>query len=434
LILGSTVLVVGVILLFARLFRRLYRLVNAWLNRVMPVRVARLIGFVIAVVVFWNLVNGLLVRTGLRIADRSFQQLDAWIDDDLEPPSHPEAVGGPSSLVNWKDLGRQGRDFVAKGPTAAKLEEFFGAPMPSPIRVYVGLNSAPTPEERADLALRELIRTGGFERPVLLLITPTGSGWIDPSALNTVEYLHRGNIASVSAQYSYLNSPLSLLTEANNGLEMSRALFARVYGHWRTLPAGSRPRLYLHGLSLGALNSDQSFNLYDIIDDPFQGAMWSGPPFATVNWRMMTNQREPGSPAWLPRFRDGKVVRFMNQDGLKDGQSGWGPFRIVFLQYGSDPITFFEPSSAWREPDWMREPRAPDVSPKLRWFPVVTMLQLAADMVLSTAPTGFGHIYAPEDYIDAWTSLTQPEGWTPTELQRLKDEFADDVSTLSSAP
>jgi uncharacterized membrane protein len=258
---GSTVLVCGVVVLLARLFLRLFRLLTVRLDRFMPPRVSRLLGFALAVLVFWSLLNGLLVRTGLRMADRSFQQLDAWIDADLEPPGHPEAVGGPSSLVNWEDLGRQGRDFAGKGPTAAKLEAFFGEPMPSPIRVYVGLNSAPTAEERADLALRELIRVGGFERPVLLLITPTGSGWIDPSALDTVEYLHRGDIASVSAQYSYLNSPLSLLTEAAYGVEMARALFKRIYGHWRTLPAGSRPRLYLHGLSLGALNSDQSFKL-----------------------------------------------------------------------------------------------------------------------------------------------------------------------------
>lgn len=46
----------------------------------------------------------------------------------------------------------------------------------------------------------------------------------------------------------------------------------------------------------------------------------------------------------------------------------------------------------------MRGPRGPDVSPDLRWFPIVTMLQLAADMMLGTAPQGFGHEYGPVDY------------------------------------
>ncbi|WP_269321254.1 alpha/beta-hydrolase family protein [Halomonas sp. BC04] len=58
----------------------------------------------------------------------------------------------------------------------------------------------------------------------------------------------------------------------------------------------------------------------------------------------MTRSRELGSPAWLPTFRNGSVVRFMNQyQGLEMPYGEWGDFRIAFLQYGSDPITFFEP-------------------------------------------------------------------------------------------
>ena len=64
----------------------------------------------------------------------------------------------------------------------------------------------------------------------------------------------------------------------------------------------ARPKLYLHGLSLGALNSDLSFNIFDIVGDPFQGALWSGPPFPSVTWRAATAGRDPQSPAWLPRF------------------------------------------------------------------------------------------------------------------------------------
>jgi uncharacterized membrane protein len=138
----------------------------------------------------------------------------------------------------------------------------------------------------------------------------------------------------------------------------------------------------------------------------------------------MTRDREAGSPAWLPRYRDGAVVRFMNQtSGPLEGYGAWNDFRIVFLQYASDPITFFDPSIAWNEPDWMKPPRGPDVSPDLRWFPLVTMLQLAADMVVGTAPTGFGHEFAPSDYIEAWLALAEPEGWTPAELERLRKVF-----------
>jgi uncharacterized membrane protein len=418
-VIGALVFVL--VLGLARLFRWVAHSFSIRLGRYVPLRTARLLAGAASVLVFWTVINGVLLRVALAAADRSFQALDALIDDELPRPLGADQTGSSASLIAWEDLGRQGRDFVARGPTAEDLSEFFGTSLPAPVRVYVGLNSAGSTEERARLALDELIRARGFERSVLLLVTPTGTGWVDPASQATVEYLHRGDIATVAAQYSYLSSPLALLTEGAYGAEMARALFTDIYGHWRSLPRDSRPRLFLHGLSLGSLNSDLSFDFFDIVDDPFDGAFWSGPPFRHVTWRRVTAQREPGSPSWLPTFRGGSVVRFMNQtQGLREGAADWGTFRIAFLQYASDPITFFDPRYAWRAPDWMQEPLGPDVSPDLRWFPVVTMLQLAADMIVGDAPPGFGHEYAPTHYLDAWRALTEPEGWTDSELKRLR--------------
>lgn len=413
-----------VLLIIARLFRRVFRFLSLRLERFVPPRVSQLLGVLVSVVLFWSAVDGVLFGFLLRTADQSFAQLDELIEVDLPVPSRPEQTGSEDSLLAWQQLGRQGRRFVSGGADAQELSTFFNRPMPAPIRVYVGLNSADTPEQRARLALEELKRTGGFERSVLVLVTPTGTGWVDGASQDPLEYLFHGDVATVAVQYSYLNSPLALLTQAAYGAENARAVFVEIYGYWRTLPEETRPRLYLNGLSLGSLNSDLSFDLFDIIDEPFHGALWSGPPFRNDSWRRMTRDREPGSPAWLPRYRNGAVVRFKNQDsGLVQGYGEWSQFRIVFLQYASDPITFFSPSIAWDEPDWMQEPRGPDVSPDLRWFPLVTMLQLAADMVVGSAPSGFGHEYAASDYIDAWFALAEPEGWTPSELERLRKEF-----------
>jgi uncharacterized membrane protein len=417
-------LVFLLILALARLFHWVFHTLAVRLHRYVPHRVSQIISITAVVLLFWTLIDGVLVSHALRALDRSFQQLDALIDDNLPRPVHSWQTGSRESLISWEDLGRQGRSHVAGGPTAEELRDFFATPVPAPIRVYVGLNSADTPEQRARLALAELKRAGGFERSILLLVTPTGTGWVDPASQDTFEYLHRGDTATVVAQYSYLNSPLTLLTDEGYGAENARALFREVYGHWRSLPRESRPRLFLRGLSLGSLNSDLSFDLFDIIDDPFDGALWSGPPFRNETWRRVTAERDPGSPAWLPQFRGGSVVRFMNQEqGLDRGDAEWGSFRIAFLQYASDPITFFSPGSAWKEPEWMRAPRGPDVSPDLRWFPVVTMLQLAADMMVGSAPKGFGHEYAPTDYIDAWLALTEPEGWSESEVARLRARF-----------
>ncbi|WP_249977096.1 alpha/beta hydrolase [Vreelandella olivaria] len=412
------------LLLMVWLFRRTFRLLSRKLSHILPRRTAYVLGTITAVALFWLVIEGVIFTYALQIADRSYQQVDELMQDDLIPPTDPMKPGSAESLISWEALGSRGRRFVTQGPSGNQISAFLGEQVPDPIRVYVGLNAAESPAERAELALAELVRVGGFERSVLILATPTGRGWVDPGSQDTVEYLHRGDIATVTAQYSYLPSHLSLISEAEYGVENARALFTTVYDYWSSLPSNERPRLYLFGLSLGALNSDLSFDLYDIIDDPFHGALWSGPPFRSDTWRTVTADRDPGSPAWLPTFREGSVVRFMNQfQGLQAAPGEWGDFRIAYLQYASDPITFFEPAAFWREPEWMRSPRGPDVSPQLRWYPVVTMLQLLADLATGSTPPGFGHEIAAEHYIDAWAALSEPPGWDEQELARLRAHF-----------
>lgn len=410
-----------------RIFRFCFFRVSTALKRFVPARVSYVIGAIVATSLFWLAAEGLLFRVALRVMDSSFQELDARMEDDIPRPTQPGKTGSTSSAVSWDDLGRQGRRFVSSGPTEAMIGDFLHRQAVEPIRVYVGMNSAESAEERAQLALRELKRAGGFERSILIIVIPTGTGMVDPAALDTVEYLHRGDVASVAVQYSYLASWLSLLVEPDYGGETAIALFRAVYGHWTALPRDSRPKLYLHGLSLGAMNSELSADLYDVIADPFQGALWSGPPFPSRTWRLVTNGRDPKSPQWLPRFRDGSVFRFTNQKNALDlAGAVWGPMRIVYLQYASDPITFFDTATLYREPDWLRSPRGPDVSKEIVWYPVVTMLQLAVDMAIATtSPMGYGHVFAPEHYIDAWVAVTDPPDVTADDVSRLKTFFAN---------
>src|SRR5690606_19746470 len=183
----------------------------------------------------------------------------------------------------------------------------------------------------------------------------------------------------------------------------------------------ARPRLYLHGLSLGAYSSAASSSLYDILDDPFDGALWVGPPFATAAWRTITANRDPDSPVWRPQVGDGTAVRFANRGADLDDAGHWGPLRIVYLQYPTDPIVFFDTSLLYREPAWLSGERAPSVSPLLNWYPVVTFLQLALDMALAqTTPTGFGHVYAPQDYFDGWVAVTGADDLTAAEIDALR--------------
>lgn len=419
------VVVFIVILVVARVFAAILRMVAGRLGRLIPRRIANVLGAAIVVLVFWTAIDGLLFKGALRMADVSFQRFDALIEPDVEKPADPGRTGSLASLVSWQSLGRAGRQFVGSTPAAEDIAALAGGAAMEPLRVYVGLNSAETVEERAQLALDEMRRVGAFDRSVLVIATPTGTGWIDNAAIEPLEVLHRGDVATVGLQYSYLTSWLSLLFEPAYGSESARALFRAVYDHWTGLPREDRPRLYLYGLSLGALNSDLSADLYDVLGDPFHGALWVGAPFSAPTWRNATDGRQPGSPAWLPRFRDGSVIRFANQHGLADRDSTWGPLRIVFVQYASDPVTFFRPDAVWRVPPWMDRERGPDVSGALRWFPIVTLLQLGLDMALATTtPVGFGHVYAPEHHVDPWVEVSRPAGWSEAGLDRLKADLA----------
>jgi len=412
-----------VLLALARLFKLVTHSLSTQIRRFIPRRVANVVGLLVATLLFWSIASNFLVSTTFRALDSSFRELDALHEPERPQPTAPGKTGSTASLVRWDELGRTGRRFVASGPGAAQISAFTGRPARDPVRVYVGLRGADTPRGRARLALDELKRQGGFDRSTLIVITPTGTGWIDPAAIDSVEYLLDGDVASVAVQYSYLNSPLSLLFQPEYGVEAARALFAEIYGYWITLPRDTRPRLYLHGLSLGAMNSEKSAELFETIGDPIAGALWSGPPFASRIWRSITENRNEGSPAWLPEFRDGRFVRFMNQDGSTvPADAPWGPMRVVYLQYASDPIVLFDYRDAYRRPAWMNTPRGPDVSPDLRWYPVVTMLQLAVDMAVANGtPMGYGHVYAPEHYVDAWVAVADVHNWSSDALARLKD-------------
>jgi uncharacterized membrane protein len=409
------------------LLRTIWRQVDSRMQRIVPRRVSVVLSTLALVVLVLLVANQVIARAALNVADAVFLQMDKFVDEGLQQPTEPSASGSNESLVDWDDVGRWGKEFILNGPTQQDVSDFTSADAQRPLRVYVGLASRDSVEERASLALAELKRAGGFDRSVLIVATPTGTGWLDPGAVDTIEYLHRGDTAIVSMQYSYLPSWITILVDPYRSRDSAQALFNAVYDHWTTLPAESRPRLYLHGLSLGSLGSESSADAFTLFEDPIQGGVWSGPPFPSPVWRRATTYRNSDSPMWLPRFRDGSMLRFTGRENtLDEAGQRWGPMRFVYIQHASDPMTFFSKDLLYRRPAWLTGQRGLDVSPYLRWYPIVTFLQLAFDLPMATAvPTGFGHNYAPESYIDAWVAVTAPAEWSGADVQRLKDRFAD---------
>jgi uncharacterized membrane protein len=411
-----------VLIAAGRFFGALKDLFDAPLRRVLPPRASLLVASLLAAWSFWAIGNGFLLDSILRGLDSAYRTVDSLIPPEEVRPSDPLRSGSPASLLSWESLGSQGRRHVQETPAAAEIEAITGRPAREPLRVYVGSNSAETVEERAALALAEMQRTGAFERSLLVIATPTGTGWVDPAGMLPLEIMHGGDVASVSVQYSYLPSWLSLLVQPEYGEETADAVFRAVYGHWRSLAPDRRPRLFLFGLSLGSLNSDLASNAYAVLGDPFEGAFWVGPPFASRTWTEVTATREAGTPQWLPGARNAEVFRFFTaEDKSQLAAGGWGPVRVLYLQYPSDPIVFFETNMWRRMPDWMGPPRAGDVSPGLAWLPGISFIQLVFDMMTATTvPKGRGHVYAAADYARGWQALTAPQGIGEVEMKRLE--------------
>ena len=411
----------------ARLFWMGHGVVDRRLKQYLPPRVSNLLSILIVIVILFTVTNRLVIRQLLNAANQAFLEIDQRVDDGMDPPEDALASGSAASLIDWNTIGRQGKNFILSGPNTEEIEGFLERPAKQPIRVYVGLAAFDTPEERAQLALDELIRAGGFDRSTLVVANPTGTGWLQPEAVDTLEYLHAGDTAIVSMQYSYLPSWMTILVDTEGSRISARALFAKVYQYWRGLPEENRPDLYLQGLSLGAFGSEVCADLFTLFEDPIQGGVWSGPPFPSSHWLQITRARNPGSPAWLPTFRDGRMVRFTARENAlpREGDS-WGAMRYVYIQHASDPMTFFSPELLYEKPAWLQGERGPDVSPYLTWYPVITCLQIAFDLPLATSvPPGYGHNIAAPSYIDAWYDVTQPPDWNSADLKRLKEHFAD---------
>ncbi|GAA4664418.1 alpha/beta-hydrolase family protein [Gordonia humi] len=391
------------------------------LNRVAPPRVSAVVGGFVVVLVTILVVNGVVADYGMRALNSTFAAANDETKPDSEPPTSTLRSGGPDSLVSWESLGREGRVFVSKGPTVAQLSEFNGAPAVEPIRAYAGLDSADNVHDAAELAVRELERTGAFERKLIAVGGTTGSGWVNKAMVDSLEYMYNGDVATVSIQYSYLPSWLSFIVDKERARQAGIAIFEAVSERVREIPEAQRPRLVVFGESLGSFSGEAAFGSIPTIAARTDGALFSGPTFNNQLWVDTTDGRDDGSPEVKPIFGDGKYVRFIaDEDDLKRPDAPWSNGRIVYLQHASDPITWWNPDLLLREPDWLDEPRGADVLPSTRWIPIVSFLQLSADMAVAVnVPDGHGHHYlSAVPY--AWAQILQPPGWTEEKTRRLE--------------
>jgi uncharacterized membrane protein len=416
----------SVIVLFAvveigQLVGRLIRFLDRQLDRVAPPRVSAVVVVFLLVALTIALLNGVVVKFAMRTMNNTFATVNNETSPTSARPKTSNRSGGPGSLVSWESLGHQGRIFVGNGPTVDQLTKFNGAPATEPIRAYAGLNSTDGITATAELAARELQRTGGLRRAVIAVGTTTGTGWINEAEADALEYMYNGNTAVVSMQYSFLPSWLSFLVDKNNARHAGQALFEAVDRLVRGLPEAQRPKLVVFGESLGSFGGEAPFMSLNNVLARTDGALFSGPTFQNTIWTDLTATRDAGSPEWLPIYDHGSHARFVaRSDDLGRPNAAWHRPKVVYLQHASDPIAWWNPDLLFSRPDWLREKRGYDVLPETEWIPVVTFLQVSADMAVATGvPAGHGHVYVA-DVANGWAAVLQPPGWTPEKTDKLR--------------
>jgi uncharacterized membrane protein len=426
----TAIIAIVVLFLFVevgQLIGRLVRFLVRQLDRIAPPRVSATVVVLLLVALTIALLNGIVVRFAMSTLNNSFEAVNNEESPDNPAPDTTLRSGGPGSLASWSSLGHQGRNFVGGGPTVEQLSEFNGAPATEPIRAYAGLNSADGISATAELAARELQRTGGLDRAVVAVATTTGTGWINEAEADALEYMYNGDTAIVSMQYSFLPSWLSFLVDKENARQAGQALFEAVDELIREMPEAQRPKLVVFGESLGSFGGEAPFLSLNNIIARTDGALFSGPTFNNTMWTELTRTRDPGSPEWLPIYDEGANVRFAARpEDLNRPEKPWGTPRVVYLQHASDPIAWWNPDLLFSEPDWLKEQRGYDVLPSVHWIPVVTFLQVSADMAVAVdVPDGHGHRYV-QSVVDGWAAVLQPPGWTAEKTARLRPMMHSD--------
>ena len=352
-----------------------------------------------------------------------FERMNARTPAGVYPPNSPVVSGGPGSQVPWSALGSQGQAFVAGVTATADLQSFSGTRARNPIRVFVGIESASTAQQRASLAVGELERFGAFDREVIAIGTSAGSGTVDPGEVTPLEYLFNGDVATVSTQYSILPSFLSFAVDQPNSVEAARSLLDAVRARLAQEPEATRPRLVVFGESLGAYGANGAFADLEQLLSQTDGAMFQGPPNSTSLWQRYTDLRQPDSPQRQPVYDNGRHLRWANTPAaLATPAAPFEAPRIVYLQNASDPVVWWSPRTLWQRPDWMSEPRGPGVL-TVPWIPLVTFAGLSGDMLNSQGvPAGHGHVYGTAP-VFAWADILRPTGWTAADTARLAERL-----------
>ena len=315
-----------------------------------------------------------------------------------EPPVSEFVSGGPNSISPFFEVGLQGRRFLTDVVTPDLIESTLGEKAEAyPIRAFVGVNSEPLyPSGRSEMMLDELERLGAFDRKYLLLVSPTGTGWVDQTMIESAEILTRGDIATACIQYGRGPSFLEV-QKVHLGRTQFRGLLWGVKMRLDGMPEDKRPKVLVFGESLGSWSSSdvvmhqgiEGFDHYGI-----DRALWFG-LVGLAKWSK-TGMRQ-GSSALVP---PGTVEAFDNFDEYENlPAEERKKLRAVIVDHDNDPIAQMSFRWAVKRPPWLDgSARGRNVPEGMQWIPLITFVQIMVDAMnaMRTVPgqfKSFGHDY-----------------------------------------
>lgn len=363
---------------------------------------------------------------------RGMELYDRVMDPGYDtPPDTPARSAGPGSAISFSRTGRQGRRFILEVPSTDDIAAVMGEPaVAEPVRVFVGYDAAKTAEDRVQLALEELDRTGAYDRDLLIVGSPAGTGVTNSVPFETADYLLRGNSAGVSVQYERLPSLLCLHRTGVGG-HHHRLLLEGIRDELARRDGARRPRVVIYGESLGAWSGQNAFlhrGITGLDDLGIDRALWVGTPYYS-GWLRKTVEEgdvEPGTVIEIPSVLPLRSLPQEERDRL----------RVVLLTHHNDPIRKLDLDLLVRRPSWLGEERPPTVSPHQRFTPIITGLQTIVDTANATNPVpgvfrATGHDYRldlPAVTMEAYR-LPRP---SPEQWERLMEKLQADEAARAA--
>lgn len=336
----------------------------------------------------------------------------------------PMTSGGTGSVLPWEQLPEQGKRFLSEMPRSAEIDQVMEATgSKDPIRLYAslahaeGLDEAAAVTKRVDLIMEEADRLGTFgrfeqlpDKSTKVLEQPresiyvhplTSSGFANPVAVSSHEFMHLGDTASFAVQVG-VGKAAGEMHHVARATATSQQLMERISERIASMPEGMRrPLLRQYGESFGAWAGQNGFapgGEGNLVKVGQRFGKWNGrtafnhaPPsnlLARFDELGVDHTMYTGTPSFSklaprlladPALTGGakpKVVKVRNLEDAKALSPGKvEDVRVTLLQHDADPVGLFHPRLLWE--------KTPHLAPHQRWYVGVSGIQTALDQQMA---------------------------------------------------